>query len=284
MVKRKKEWDWPISKDFPQGDFEKFTIKGIVEMPIFKAVIASWRRNDNLDAMRSTNVISSFWLGTAARRWIRKFVHLGETWRWKRQGLAATVFVLKVAVRNLNGWLPPFLHSLTFSGHKSGLLGYHVWSSTYHFSQCRPPSTSTLFRHCKFHIFILTQGLDLKNSFLQELPVDALGSDLSSQLRASLTVNSSNGLACAASARLWECLLEKHRLPYLLLRVADMRMVLGSKVTALSLYEEVSSLGIHKRMARYSTYVVANDVGGSTPCPLDCGIPVFYSGRGRAAA
>ena len=32
----------------------------------------------------------------------------------------------------------------------------------------------------------------------------------------------------------------------LLPRVADMRIVLGSKVTALSLYEEVSSLGIHK--------------------------------------
>ena len=71
-------------------------------------------------------------------------------------------------------------------------------------------------------------------------------SGVSSQLRASLTVDSSNGLACAAFARLWECLLEKHRLLYLLLRVAEMRMVLGSKVTALSLYEEVSSLGIHK--------------------------------------
>lgn len=74
----------------------------------------------------------------------------------------------------------------------------------------------------------------LQHSSVTELPVDALGSDLSSQLRASLTVDSSNGVACAASARLWECLLENHRLPYLLLRVADMRMTLGSKVTALT--------------------------------------------------
>lgn len=72
-----------------------------------------------------------------------------------------------------------------------------------------------------------------------------MGSDLSSQLRASLTVNSSNGLACAASARLWESLLEEHRVPYLMLRVADMRMSLGSKVTALSLYDEASSPHIH---------------------------------------
>ncbi|KAF8869586.1 hypothetical protein CPB84DRAFT_1915496, partial [Gymnopilus junonius] len=58
----------------------------------------------------------------------------------------------------------------------------------------------------------------------------------------SLTVDSSDGLACATSARFWECLLEKHRLPYLLLRVADMLMSLGSKVTGIILYGEVSSL------------------------------------------
>lgn len=46
-------------------------------------------------------------------------------------------------------------------------------------------------------------------------------------------------LACAASARLWEDLLEQHRIPYLLVRVADMRWALDNKVTALVLYEEV---------------------------------------------
>ena len=49
----------------------------------------------------------------------------------------------------------------------------------------------------------------------------------------------SDGPACAAAARLWESLREDHRLPFLLLRVADMRMSLGSKVTAMALYEEV---------------------------------------------
>ncbi|KDR77082.1 hypothetical protein GALMADRAFT_139105 [Galerina marginata CBS 339.88] len=79
----------------------------------------------------------------------------------------------------------------------------------------------------------------LQHSSVTELPVDALLPNQSSQLKASLTVDSSDGLACAASARLWEHLLEEYRLPYLLLRVADMRMTLGSKVTALSLYEEL---------------------------------------------
>jgi hypothetical protein len=74
---------------------------------------------------------------------------------------------------------------------------------------------------------------------LQKLPLDVLGPELTSQLRNSLIVNT-DGRACAASARLWESLLEKHRLPYLLLIVADMRSKLGSKVTALALYEEVS--------------------------------------------
>ncbi|EDR13975.1 uncharacterized protein LACBIDRAFT_321696 [Laccaria bicolor S238N-H82] len=70
-------------------------------------------------------------------------------------------------------------------------------------------------------------------------------------LRASLTVDSSNGVACAASARLWECLLENHRLPYLLLRVADMRMTLGSKVTALTLYEELQTMLGAPQLARW---------------------------------
>lgn len=91
----------------------------------------------------------------------------------------------------------------------------------------------------------------LQHSSVTELPVDALGSDLSSQLRASLTVDSSNGVACAASARLWECLLENHRLPYLLLRVADMRMTLGSKVTALTLYEELQTMLGAPQLARW---------------------------------
>ncbi|RDB22873.1 hypothetical protein Hypma_010278, partial [Hypsizygus marmoreus] len=70
----------------------------------------------------------------------------------------------------------------------------------------------------------------------------ATGPTLSSQLEASLKVNHFNGNACAASGRFWEDLLERFRLPYLLLRVADMRMTLGSRTTALPLYEEVQSI------------------------------------------
>lgn len=77
---------------------------------------------------------------------------------------------------------------------------------------------------------------------LQELPIDTLWKDVALQLEASLKVESSNGVACAASARLWEGLLEDHRVPYLLLRVADMRFVLGSQVTALNLYELLVAL------------------------------------------
>ncbi|KAF9479200.1 hypothetical protein BDN70DRAFT_932772 [Pholiota conissans] len=75
-----------------------------------------------------------------------------------------------------------------------------------------------------------------------ELPLDALGPELCARLKDSLAVDSSDGVACAASARLWECLLEKTRLPYLLLRVADMRMSLGSKVTAVMLYVELQAI------------------------------------------
>ncbi|KAF8194652.1 fido domain-containing protein [Pholiota molesta] len=75
----------------------------------------------------------------------------------------------------------------------------------------------------------------------EKLPLDVLGPELTSQLRNSLTVNA-DGRASAASARLWESLLEKHRLPYLLLIVADMRSKLDSKVTALPLYEELHAM------------------------------------------
>ena len=76
----------------------------------------------------------------------------------------------------------------------------------------------------------------------QEVPDKDLGPDLSARITSSIQVDPFDGVACAASARLWEETLEIHRVPYLLLRVADMRMSLGSKVTALQLYEEVEYL------------------------------------------
>ncbi|KAF9554068.1 hypothetical protein CPC08DRAFT_821931 [Agrocybe pediades] len=77
----------------------------------------------------------------------------------------------------------------------------------------------------------------------QSVQVNLLGTGLTDQLLLSLTqIDASDGNLCAKSARLWESLLERHRVPYVLLRVADMRMSLGSKVTAIALYEEVNSI------------------------------------------
>ena len=82
---------------------------------------------------------------------------------------------------------------------------------------------------------------------MSELPAD-----LCSQVAASLKIDEEDGAACARSARLWEDTLESYRIPFLLLRVADMRMSLGSRVTALALYVEVSmraaQLGTTHRM------------------------------------
>ncbi|KJA15004.1 hypothetical protein HYPSUDRAFT_208232 [Hypholoma sublateritium FD-334 SS-4] len=75
-----------------------------------------------------------------------------------------------------------------------------------------------------------------------DLPLDALGPEQCANLERSLAMSPSDGPARAASARLWESLLEAHRLPFLLLRVADMRMSLGSKVTVMALYEELSGV------------------------------------------
>ena len=83
---------------------------------------------------------------------------------------------------------------------------------------------------------MLTRSLHIA----QDLPVGDLGPDLAAALLASLDATPGDGAACAAAARLWEEALEVHcGAPYLQLRVADMRMALGSRVTALALYDEV---------------------------------------------
>lgn len=79
------------------------------------------------------------------------------------------------------------------------------------------------------------------NSFylIQTLPTD-LPTQIIRQINDSLEIDPSDGRSCAATGRLWDYILESHRIPYLMLRVADMRMSMGSKVTALALYDEVS--------------------------------------------
>lgn len=76
----------------------------------------------------------------------------------------------------------------------------------------------------------------------QELPTNELDAESLLKLETSLEVNSSDLVACSRSARLWESLLEEKRIPFLLLKVADMRFVLDSKATAFELYEEVGYL------------------------------------------
>ncbi|EED85814.1 predicted protein [Postia placenta Mad-698-R] len=81
---------------------------------------------------------------------------------------------------------------------------------------------------------------EVDHPLVKTLPINDLGPELTSRLEASLTV--SEGVHRAKSARLWESLLEAHRIPYLLLRVADMRISLGRRWTALPLYEELQTI------------------------------------------
>lgn len=135
-------------------------------------------------------------------------------------------------------------------------------------------STSALFRHCTILIFILNQAPYKELFFFEGVASRRFG--VRPVLAAKGLVDS-NAFACAACARLSEYLLEdrEHRVPYLLLRVGDMRMTMGSEVTALSLYEEVSSPARGCAITQFR-YLVANDAGGYTTRSLDCVFSVFY--------
>ena len=76
----------------------------------------------------------------------------------------------------------------------------------------------------------------------QVIPVNTLGEELAAELKASFHVDSNDDYRCATVGRLWESLLDRYPdEPFLMLRVADMRLALGSTVTALALYEKVSA-------------------------------------------
>ena len=67
-----------------------------------------------------------------------------------------------------------------------------------------------------------------------------LGQDDAKEFLASFEVDPSDDIKCAAVGRLWESLLEKYPgVPFLMLRVADMRWSLNSKVTAYAMYLDV---------------------------------------------
>ena len=75
---------------------------------------------------------------------------------------------------------------------------------------------------------------------LQEIPAEVLGEDMAQELAASFATDPNDDYRCAALGRLWENLRDKHpNVPFLILRVADMRLALGEKVTALALYQKV---------------------------------------------
>lgn len=76
----------------------------------------------------------------------------------------------------------------------------------------------------------------------QNIP-DVLSNEDATRLQDSFHVQPTDQVSCAASARLWEELLEHYRLPFLLLRVADLRYTTrgpGCQMPALHLYIEVS--------------------------------------------
>ncbi|KAF8342477.1 fido domain-containing protein [Amanita rubescens] len=95
----------------------------------------------------------------------------------------------------------------------------------------------------------------LQQPAVKDLPLTELGPEISAELQASLKVNVSDGSQCAASARLWETLLENRRIPYLLLRVADMRFALGSMVTAVPLYQELQLFLHDRQLEAWLNYV-----------------------------
>ncbi|KAH8103947.1 fido domain-containing protein [Cristinia sonorae] len=83
---------------------------------------------------------------------------------------------------------------------------------------------------------------DIHNVAILRLPPicsEVLGEELYSELLQSLKYDASNGPEYAASARLWEKVLQSHRLPFLLNKVAEVRWILGSRNTAISLYNEL---------------------------------------------
>ncbi|THH28168.1 hypothetical protein EUX98_g6027 [Antrodiella citrinella] len=102
----------------------------------------------------------------------------------------------------------------------------------------------------------------LRNLKFSEVPhVDTLDALLHADLIRSLDFDPSDLRAVASSARLWEGLIQQgFRLPFLLCKVAEVRWRLGSKVTAIQLYEEANaecgdvSLGRWIRAARSAVW------------------------------
>ncbi|GAV99156.1 protein [Lentinula edodes] len=92
--------------------------------------------------------------------------------------------------------------------------------------------------------FLNSERPVLDHSSVKNIP-DALTTEDATRLRDSFRVSPRDQVNCATSARLWEELLERYRLPFLLLRVADLRFITrgpGSQMTSLHLYVELGKM------------------------------------------
>ncbi|KAI0357344.1 hypothetical protein OH77DRAFT_1502944 [Trametes cingulata] len=84
--------------------------------------------------------------------------------------------------------------------------------------------------------FVNGERPQLHHLSVTSVPME-LGQDDAKEFLASFEVDPSDDIKCAAVARLWESLLEKYPgVPFLMLRVADMRWALNSRVTAYAMY------------------------------------------------
>ncbi|KAI0324422.1 hypothetical protein GY45DRAFT_1288937 [Cubamyces sp. BRFM 1775] len=84
--------------------------------------------------------------------------------------------------------------------------------------------------------FVNGERPQLHHLSVTSVPME-LGQDDAKEFLASFEVDPSDDIKCAAVGRLWESLLEKYPgVPFLMLRVADMRWSLNSKVTAYAMY------------------------------------------------
>ncbi|KAI0820457.1 fido domain-containing protein [Trametes gibbosa] len=87
-----------------------------------------------------------------------------------------------------------------------------------------------------FARFVNGERPQLHHLSVTSVPIE-LGQDDVKEFLASFDADPSDDLQCAAVGRLWESLLDKYPgLPFLMLRVADMRWTLNSKVTAYAMY------------------------------------------------
>ncbi|KAI0632524.1 fido domain-containing protein [Trametes polyzona] len=93
-----------------------------------------------------------------------------------------------------------------------------------------------------FARFVNGERPQLHHLSVTSVPME-LGQDDAKEFLASFDADPSDDIKCAAVGRLWESLLEKYPgVPFLMLRVADMRWTLNSRVTAYAMYLDLQKV------------------------------------------